>query len=75
MSQVRVDDLTKSLIQQAQVFLSELDETQYTFGETIKEVFKQWLKSVLEVYSEPDTEPISLQTLAMEIAAEVDGLL
>ena len=74
-SQVRIDKEAKVLLQQTQLLLSEIDETQYTFGETIKEVLKQWLKSAIEVMTEPDYEPIALQSVAMEVGGLVDGLL
>ena len=71
MPTVRVTEETLAKLRHAQNLLVNLDGVMCSLGETFEEVLGEWLKPVIEVYSEPDFEPARIRELALEIGVQI----
>ena len=71
MPTVRVTDETLAKLRHAQNLLVNLEGTMFSLGETFEEVLDEWLKTAVEVFSEPDYEPARVRELAFEIGVQI----
>ena len=71
MPTVRVTEETLAKLRHAQNLLVNLEGTMFSLGETFEEVLDEWLKTAVEVFSEPDYEPARVRELALEIGVQI----